>query len=469
MSILNIIKELKSNNSSLYKIEILEKYKEDILFKKVLYYTYNKEYVYYIKKIPDYKNSQTSLSFEDVFSFLDELRYREISGDNAIEKLRNVFSCLHPDDQKVLELILQRDLKCGINIKSINKVFKNFIPVTPYMGAIGYDEKKVSKLFKENEIVYSEIKYDGRYCNIIIKEDGINFVSRNGKPTPIFGLLFNDLISLQKSHNNIVLNGELLVKGYDRLQANGIISSIITINEKELYGEEVFKDKEKLFKKFGLAFDVLQDLIYFVCWDCIPYNDYIKEFYQINRKNRLKQLDKLKELFNSQDLTGIEIIEYKILKDKNEALIELKDKLNKGLEGIILKGSEQVWENKKPNGQIKFKIEIELDLKIIGFKEGTKGSKYENDLGSIHCETSDKKLNVFVGGIDEELRTEIWNNKEKYIDKIICVKCNGLSINKSGEYNLYFPAFMEIRNDKNTPNALQECIDIEQASLKLKG
>ena len=51
----------------------------------------------------------------------------------------------------------------------INKVFKDLIEETPYMGAISFDEKKAREVFKKGKGGFSQIKMDGRYCNAIIR------------------------------------------------------------------------------------------------------------------------------------------------------------------------------------------------------------------------------------------------------------------------------------------------------------
>jgi len=460
-----ILQELNENSSTNYKLDVLKKHKDNQDFKKVLYYTYNQDFNYYIKKIPSYINNDLDISYfniKDMFDTLDMLRTRTVTGNKAIDLLELTLTRLPKDLAYVLELIIGQDLKCNISTKSINKVFKDLIPVTPYMGAIIYDNKKALDIFKKYGMAYAEIKEDGRFANLIIKDD-VSLVSRNGKPTYIFGKLYNELFRVKEfTHSDTVLTGELLVNGYNRLQGNGIILAISTINEKILFSEDSYKDEQKFLKTYGVDYKTLQDQIYAKVWDIIPYEFYLKGEFKVQRAERLQ---KLETLLNNIDSDSLVLINYKVVYSLDQAKKFFKETLQQGLEGLILKSPAQTFVSGKPNGQIKMKIEVELDLRIIGFKMGNIGSKYENTLGAIHCSTELGEMTVYVSGISDSLRDQIWNNKESYLSKIAVVKCNGLSINKDNGINLFFPNLVEIRDDKDCANTLEECIQIEKSII----
>jgi ATP-dependent DNA ligase len=118
--------------------------------------------------------------------------------------------------------------------------------------------------------------------------------------------------------------------------------------------------------------------------------------------------------------------------------------LAQGLEGIILKDGAGVWEDKRAKHQIKFKGELECDLKIVGIEEGT--GKYAGMLGAILCESSDGVIKVRVGsGFTDEQRK---NLGEEIVDKIAAIKYNTRIKNKAGEESLFLPIILEIRDDK---------------------
>jgi DNA ligase-1 len=130
-------------------------------------------------------------------------------------------------------------------------------------------------------------------------------------------------------------------------------------------------------------------------------------------------------------------------------------------EGTILKSETGDWKDGKPTWQIKMKLEMDVDLVIVGFNYGTKGTKNENVISSLNCETSDGLLKTRPQGIKEDMMKFITENQDNLMGKVVQVKCNGLSHDKDGNYSLLYPAFMMVREDKNTCDSLESIKEIE--------
>jgi DNA ligase-1 len=47
----------------------------------------------------------------------------------------------------------------------------------------------------------------------------------------------------------------------------------------------------------------------------------------------------------------------------------------RGLEGTIIKAANAGWKDGKPTYQIKMKLEMDIDLRIVGFNYGSKGTR----------------------------------------------------------------------------------------------
>lgn len=469
----NIINELRIDNSTNYKLQILEKYKEDTNWLKYLYYTYNPNFNYYISKIPVYgKSLDDSLSLDDLFLLMDKFKNQELRGNKGIESLLSALS--NNSNAEIIELLIGRDIKCGINVTSINKVYKDLIPETPYCGCQGFRIDKIKEAIEKDGFVFSEVKSDGRFVNIILTEN-IEMVSRSGKPTYL-----SDNCNLVKASKDLMiklddyytLTGELMVKGYNRLQGNGIVARIININEKIQLDEikKADKAKKELEKEFNKTFEELENLIYVVVWDIIPYNRYINQKFECFRVDRVQFLEDTLKILNSDYIVQQE---YKKCYSFKEVIQDLKEKLENGEEGTVIKTPSALWSHGKKEDQFKGKIEFNVELRIIGFNEGTKGTKYEGTLGSIICQSEDGLITVNVGGIEEKAKNKdfsrdyIWNNKDEFLNGVLEIKCNGLSKNKNGGYNFFYPNYVKFRSDKDKAQTLEEIIDIENSILSI--
>ena len=457
----SILDEIASESSTNKKTEILSKYKDNKLLERVLYLAKSKRVKFFIKQIPEYIPVGVGLyHLEDAITDLKKLSSREITGNEAIHFLQAILHGLTPDDAYVIERIIEKDLKFGMGTTLMNKVITGLIEKTPYMGAKAFSETLVHKLFATSERVISDIKADGRYANAIIQGNDTDLESRDGNPTYIGNAkIFNDLNKFE----DCVLNGEFTVDGYDRYTANGIVASIVDIEGKreERTPEETAKKIAAFNKKHG-DFDETKNKIRYIVWDVIDVEEYfaMKSDTPYNERK-----DRLVRLLETHKPEMISLIESKEVKNYKEAMEHFKEALLNEEEGTILKAYDGKWKNGKPNTQIKLKVEVNLDLTIVGFNYGT--GKNANVISSIDVESSDGILKTSPAGINEAMMKEITENQDNLLGTIVEIKCSGLSKDRKGNHSVLHPVFKLLRDDKHEANSFQECVDIYNAKLGL--
>lgn len=236
----DILDEISSEPGKNQKMAILGKYQDNELLKRVLYMANSKRVKFYIKQIPEYnRNLEQTNTLDFVINELNHISRREVTGNSALRFLSDLLATLNPDDAYVVERIIEKDLKIGMD-SSINKVFKNLIEETPYMGAVSFDEKKARKLFEKGKKAYSQVKMDGRYCNATIHNGEVYLESRQGEPTIVTDAAFLEELALL---NDVVLNGELTI---DSLEKKYILKKGETI---EIDGTKY--DVDQIIEKFN--------------------------------------------------------------------------------------------------------------------------------------------------------------------------------------------------------------------------
>jgi DNA ligase-1 len=397
---------------------------------------------------------------------IQKISSREYTGHNAINFLKEILCGSTRDNAYVIERIIEKDLKIGMD-SSINKVFKNLIEETGYMGAISFDEKKARKLFDKGGKAYSQVKMDGRYCNATIGNGEVYLESRQGEPTIVTGAKFLDFLGELLFMNEVVLNGELTMDFTPRYESNGIIASIIDICGKR--GERTEQENSKKLSTFESKhgnFEEALAKIRYTVWDMITVDEFNVASSKTPYNTRLKNLENV--LFgNEQTSSMVSIIENREVNTFEEAMEHFKEMLGREEEGTILKAQTGEWKDGKPVWQLKLKLELTLDLVITGFNYGTKGTKNEHVVSSLNAETSCGLLKTRPQGLKEDLMKEITENQENLLGTIIEVKCSGLSFDNTGAYSLLYPSFKHFRDDKGTSNSLEECIEIQNAALGL--
>ena len=430
--ILQILQELEQNNSRNFKIELLTKHKDNELLKEVCRLANDPFTQFYQRKIPEYiPYSDGLLSLEECFTGLRFLSERKLTGNAAIERLRRILSSLSAEDALVIERIIQKDLKCGVSTSTVNKVWKGLISEFPCMLCSPFEQKLVDKITFPAIV---QKKEDGMRFNAIVKFDDdlkgtVEFRSRNGKEISLLGSLEEEFIELAYG-KDLVFDGELLVydtvetdsngKICDRQTGNGILNKAVkgTISKQEA------------------------DRVVATLWDQIPYEDFIVGKCDQPYRYRLKRLDYLLARLPSE--TKIELVETFEVHSLEQTQRIFQNYLDENQEGIILKDPNSLWENKRSKGQIKFKAELDCDLKVMSVISGT--GKYADAIGSLYCESADGVVKVYVGsGFSDDQRNA---PPSEYFDKIISVKYNARIKNVKDGESLFLPIFLEIRNDK---------------------
>ena len=431
LTLLNTLAETSSTND---KLALLKTFETSELVTNVFRLAYNPRIKFWIKKRPEFnfvtENSDLTL-YPALIQLIDTIADRKLTGNAAIEFVGNLASRLNENDREVLYRVIERDLKCGVNVKLINKVWKDLIPEYPVLLCGKFNEKT------EKNIKYPAIfqcKMDSSRINF--EFDNGKFVSattRNGNVLDITE--FDDIVISDKSR--VVLDGELMWRYPDgrvaeRKVSNGYVTKAVrgTITEEEAKG------------------------LYAVIWDYIPYEDFTLEVCNIPYVNRFRlAVDAI-----SSENAKLIIVESEIVNSREEVMEKYQRNLERGEEGGILKSINGIWEAKRSKYQLKLKAEDPADLLVVGYTLGTPGTQFEGMLGSLLCQTSCGQLEVGVGSGFKHKRGER-DNPESYVGKIIQVKYNCIISSKgSDKKSLFLPIYDGIRDDKITANSLEDLL-----------
>lgn len=430
MNLLNLHKffeSLAANSSRNFKTEQLTKHSGNETLREVVRLALDPFTQFYQRKIPAYKRGadENTIKLEEGLDALFDLSNRHVTGNAAIEHLTNILTNLTPDDAKVIERIIQKDLKCGVQISTANAVWGGLIHDYPVMLCSQFEQKLVDKVQYPALV---QTKMDGMRFNAIVRNGTVEYRSRNGKEIQLLGNLDADFIAMA-GDIDCVFDGELLVAGesgvLDRQTGNGILNKANkgTISAKEA------------------------SMVRATVWDVIPYLYFIEGECPTPYGTRMESLS---ILFQKHSPAKVSLVQSWEVENYDTAKALFEELLQRGEEGIILKDKRGIWENKRAKHQIKFKGELECDLKIVGVEEGT--GKYAGMLGAVLCESCDGIVQVRVGsGFNDEQRKNLW--KENLVDKIVAVKYNMRIKNKLGEESLFLPIFIEIRDDKDVADS----------------
>lgn len=392
-----------------------------------------------VSTMPKQRKFHDYINLDEALDILESYIGNNHSNEQ-VENLQNLADRVSPSNWEVLKKIVEKDLKCGISIKSYNKVAEKKVPEYPCLLVSAYDEKKLQKLFDkadQNEL-FCQLKCDGMRVNIVVDENlNVTLYSRSGrvielKDDSFYNIFKNPVL------RGYVLDGELLIDGNseghgaERQIGNGILNKAVkgTITEEE-------------------SKRVTAHL-----WDIISLEDFKKG------KSEIPYIDRLFDLRNKIyiQLSGKEKakrvfdVPFHFVHSIEESLSYASEWMDQGLEGAVVKSLNMFWENKRTTQAFKIKGEEECDLLCTDWIEGD--GKYQGMLGALTCVSKDGTLIVNIGtGFTDDMRKTI--KRDDVLGKIITVKYNTLIQDKKTKVkSLFLPRFVEIREDKAEADVL---------------
>jgi len=426
----NVIKELESDNSRLFKEGVIMK---EIANDNVNFFTgcrlaLDPMVTFGVKQVPQSKKDGPGLSFAEFVGLASQLRDRELTGHDARDAIEETMNEATVDEwNHWYRRILIKDLKCGVSEKTINNVIKKTkrsdlkIPTFNCMLAhdsANHEKKMVGKKFLD-------YKLDGVRVVTIILNGVVTMYSRNGKQFLNFGHIEKELENLlgKDSHEGgIVLDGEMVSSSFQALM-------------KQVHRKDNVEATDAQYALF----------------DILPLDEFQKGVSTLGCRARHKQL--LETIPESSDnMFVVEKIEcdldtaegQKVFSDYNKMAID------KGFEGIMIKDVDALYECKRSHFMLKAKPFIEVSLEIVDTEEGT--GRNVGKLGALICEGKDdgKFIKVNVGsGLSDEQRESFWAVKDALIGEIAEVRADAITQNQdSEEYSLRFPRFKTFRGFK---------------------
>jgi DNA ligase-1 len=224
-SLEEFITEMNSSNSTNHKVEVLGRFSSNPFVVRVLQYTYYpyKQFNMTSATLRKWERPSEDCEYLDLFSLLDALDAREITGHDALSKTR-AYLDRNSQHASVFYQILDRNLETRATTTLINRVIPGLIPT--FNVALAHDASKVKGVDLIDGTWFVSRKLDGVRCIAIVREPGdVRFYSRNGKEFETLGRVKDEILRLGLSH--CVLDGEICLEneeGSDDFQ--GILKQI---------------------------------------------------------------------------------------------------------------------------------------------------------------------------------------------------------------------------------------------------
>lgn len=314
--------------------------------------------------------------------------------------------------------ILIKDLRCGVSEKTVNKVTKQrpeySVPIFSCQLAHEFTANEHRATGKR----ILEIKLDGvRLLTVVYPDGRVDQYSRNGKEIVNFEHIKSEFAKIAKNFERaMVFDGEVVSTSF-----------------------------QALMKQVHRKSNVQADDAVLMLFDVLPLSEFQRGVSTLGQRRRSNLLKSFAPLFQTVDSIDI-VPQVEVDFDSYVGELEFKDfnqkAIEQGLEGIMVKDPNALYECKRTHSWLKLKPYIEVSLTAKAVEEGT--GKNSGRMGAVVFEGEEdgKQITVSVGGgWSDQDRDEIWQQRDAVIGQIGEVRADAITQNQDGTYSLRFPRF----------------------------
>lgn len=426
-STIDILEELESNNSRIFKEELLETHHNNELLRRVFTVVGDPYVNFYVAKFKSPKVRQHHKSDDAVVeSFLEllekELATRNITGNDAKKAVEQFFLTLDERQAKWCTRILLKNLRCGVQETTVNKIWPGSITkfAVQLAETLGSHFEKDKGVILDDCVSYPvrvEPKLDGLRC-IAVKHNGeVMMFTRNGT---VLETLPTIKTALEEADwDDFVLDGEAM--GSDWNESASVVMS-----------------RKKAKNDLGIIFHVF-DAMHFDDWKT-----------QVNASQLHERVELVEELLGKMKKgSPVQQVDGKIVNNQEQLLGFYSKTMERGYEGIMVKNLMSPYIFKRSDSVLKLKPVTTYEGVIVGSYEGRRGSKREGLWGGFEVVLPNGVITRLGGGFTDKLKAEIGMNPESWVGKVVEMEGqpdpltdNGLT--KDGKVR--FPVFVRIRD-----------------------
>ena len=421
--VIKIFKQIQETSSINDKKVIITANKDNELFKKCLVFLLDGNINTGIsnKKINKKVEPSSELApyylcinstFEEVMEYLSK---NNTGTDVDIYEIQ-CFLEGHKEYREFYEQMITKSFRLGADSKVVNSVIPGLIPTWEVMLGTSIEHCKLP----ENTWFSLSQKLNGNRCTYYNGD----FYTRQNKKYIGLNHIKADIEKIPNA-KDYVFDGELIYKNNEGLSDSSAFQK----------GTGIANNKSESKEELKL-----------VLFDVLPKEEFDNKISKDTYKIRKKHLLDLKQY----ETENIEIVQmFYEGTDQSEIWKWLDYCEQHDMEGCML-NLDTPYECKRTKSLMKIKKFYDFDLQIVGYEEGTGRNK--GRLGAFVVDYNGNKVKVGSGYSDEE-RVNFWNNRDKYIGRVITVKYKEISKDKkTGLESLQFPVYCGIRELGKEPS-----------------
>lgn len=409
--IFNLLEVIKVEPRTTKKLQLLQEFPHRDVLKRFLHLVYDPHVVFGItsKAIKKVKGGIVNEVNPDILESLLQFRAKH----TKVAFFEAETDWLSVKARQHLLNALDKNLNLGIGVKLINKALPGTVSDFQVMLAYKQSYDRFELAYSDIDTVYYNVKMDGIRCIVKVNDkDDIQFYSRNGLAMEDF-LIENIKYEIRKNFN--LFQGRIL--------------------DGEIYSEH-FQKLMRIYRRKNVDINsvFIRNSTRFAIFDLIDMADF-------PLTKRVKEMRWMSVMLGASRF--ISFLQYYELQNDYQRIWDTsRQYIDNGEEGIIIKHPEHTYQKRRSNSWLKFKNKETLDLQVIGYFEGNRGTQFEGALGGLIFKYKGKEVRCGSGFTEDE-RKLLWENKEELLG--CCVEISYMEETATG--SLRHPVFERFRFD----------------------
>jgi len=431
MTVVEILESLEATSGKNAKLEILEVNRKNELLKRAFIAACDSYTVYFVNKFKmpaplDEPVNEDDEALEVFMSLLNLLSKRKLTGNAAKDAVTEMFSECNELQQKWFQRIILKNLRCGLQESSVNKIWpgtmKSFtVALACTLKSDFIKGEGIKILDKVTYPVRVEPKLDGLRC-IAVKKDGVvTFFTRNGTILESMPKIKASLESAK--YDNIVLDGEGMAADWNE-------SSSVMMSKTQ-------KDDSNL---------------YYNVFDAMPLEDWVAQECDTEYADRCKIVNEV--VLASVDFEGparVRQVPHITANNESELKAYFSKCMDEGFEGVMLKTLDTPYIFKRSENILKLKPCVTYEGIIVGHYEGRHGTKREGLFGGFEVVLPNGKITRLGGGFNDALKAQVQlEGPDTYLGKIVELEAQPDPLTSDGltvDGKARFPVFCRFRDE----------------------
>ena len=395
MTIIQILELLESDNSRLFKEEVLRKNAENAELHRFLVLSFDPwkdwgvaKYEKPVAQRPVACGDNIIVKYMDL---LERLNARELKGNAAREAVTLAMSEGDALAQKWMERLLWRNLRCGVSVATINKTWPgSVIPFAVSLAETLPTKGSNGEFEITQPVVYPvrvEAKLDGLRCVAVKSKGEVTLYTRSGTVLETLPRIKSAIEAL--AADDIVLDGEVM--GEDWSESASVVMS-----------SKSKKDDSKML---------------FHAFDIISIEDWKRQKSETHYRARL--LD-LQMVLGDTTGTPFRYVKSVMANDEQDLREFYSGCLEEGYEGVMLKDIGAPYQWKRSPAILKLKPVATEEGVVVGWYEANANTKRAGQFGGFVVLTPNGVTTRVGGGYTDALKSQIFSEgPDSYVGKIV--------------------------------------------------